>query len=412
MHRFRRPCWTVFLLILMLSSQVVAQMPATESAAETPAVSQAERDLQQVFEEFNVDLADQPLSAEEREVANLISQRVTSTEWLGALGPVALSPFFGLTCLSGIAIVGEDRLPPDHYLRRVSTPLRNPLVFLTFLVLTVLTSIPKLSKVSKPFAQACDQLETYSALVILLVIRLMGSMDMESVTEEQIAIVYQAGFIQFSAESLLMVATVVNVIVINTVKFFFEVLIWITPVPFIDAIFEASNKAACAALAGAYAFSPTLATIINLVILAVCLLAFRWVKRREVYYRSILFDFLKHWLGWNRSAASETQPSFTVFPQAAIGKIPRLACCEIAATNDGWQLTMRRLFRSTLHQSLSGPAPVIQAGLLINHFDLEGVRFSFGKRNLAVFARECNLEYNESIRRESHSPHGMATELA
>ncbi|MEM8680995.1 MAG: hypothetical protein AAGF97_16750, partial [Planctomycetota bacterium] len=236
----------------------------------------------------------QPLSAQQREFAEEISRSVSSTDWLGALAPVAISPFFGITCLSGIAILGDDYLAADHYLR--GTPgLRNPIVFLTFLTLTVLTSLPRLSKVSKPFAQAADQMETYSTLIILLVVRLMAGLNEAGPPSDEVAIVYRAGFIDFSFEMMLMLATVINLLVINSVRFFFEMLVWITPVPFIDALFESANKACCAGLAAIYAFSPTLATLINLLILAACLVIFQWVRRREIYYRTLLIDFCYSW---------------------------------------------------------------------------------------------------------------------
>ena len=416
MERFRRPAYSVALLMLMLASPILAAAPKSDAAQKidwpqppSASSSQAELDLKNIVESLDLDEA--PVLPEEQEIANLITQRVSTTEWLGALAPVALSPFFGLTCLSGIAIVGEDRLPDDHFLKRASSPLSNPLVFLTFLALTILTSIPKFSKVSKPFAQAVDQLETYSALIILIVIRFMG--DMGPPGEEHVALVYQAGIVEFSAESLLMIATILNVIVINTVKFFFEVLIWITPVPFIDAMFEAGNKLLCAALAGIYAFSPTIATIINLLLLGACLLAFRWVKRREIYYRSILCDFLRNWCGIGVTPPEKAMLS--VFPQQDISGIPKMSRCELTPTENGWQLVRRRLFRPAIKKQFSGESPTITTGLLMNSVNFEGTTFKFGKRyqkSLSQVARQLDLRYDAPATKEQNTAVGLATELA
>ncbi len=417
MERFRRPAYSAALLVLMLTSQVIAVTPKSESSPKidwpqstSKDTSQAEQDLKNIVE--SLDLDEPPVLAEEQETADLITQRVLTTEWLGALAPVALSPFFGLTCLSGIAIMGEDRLPDDHFLKRASSPLANPLVFLTFLALTILTSLPKFSKVSKPFAQAVDQLETYSALIILLVIRVMGGFDFAPPGEEHVAVVYQASVFEFSAESLLMIATIINVIVINTVKFFFEVLIWITPVPFIDAIFEAGNKLLCAALAGIYAFSPTIATIINLLLLGACLLAFRWVKRREIYYRSILCDFLRNW--FSIGVTPPAQAMLTVFPQQDIGGIPKMSRCELTPTENGWQLVCPRWFRPAIRKQFTGESPSIQPGLLMNSVSFEGTVFKFGKRyqkSLSQVAQQLDLRYTAPSANENTAV-GLATELA
>lgn len=412
MRRFRNPRWAIGLLLMMFAAQVLGQAPATQPAPRQvktpPGLTELADDLDL---NLNLDPAQSPISLEEQEVAELITQRLSSTEWLGALAPVALSPFFGLTCLSAIAIVGEDHLPPDHYLRRASTPLRNPLVLLTFLILTVLTSVPKFSKVSKPFAQAIDQVETYAALIILLVIRFVGNVDVGPPGTEEVAVMYSAGFVDFSAEVMLMLATIINVIVINTVKFFFEVLIWITPIPFVDAIFEMANKTLCAALATVYAFTPTIATVINLLLLAVCLLAFSWVKRREVYYRTILLDFVQGC--WRPNAKLPANAKLVVFPKQDFQGIPAFSKCLLSKIEDGWQLDQPRLLRSPQSVQWSDPKPEIQTGLLMNGLNVGDSEFKFGRRynrQLSVVASRLNLRYLETT--ESVPSGNLSAEFA
>ncbi len=148
-------------------------------------------------------------------------------DWLGPLAPVALSPFFGVTCLSGLALWGPEWVT-DNALLGASGPLQSGLLFAVFLVLTILTSLPRLTKVSKPFAQAVDRLETYAVIVILLVIKVEASM--ETAGDEQVALV-QLGIVSFTLDTLLAITMVVNILVINSVKFFFEFMVWLTPVP-------------------------------------------------------------------------------------------------------------------------------------------------------------------------------------
>lgn len=357
---------------------------------EAPSTGEPAATLESVFEEFN-DLETPPLTQQEERYANMISQGAAAADWMGALTPVAISPFFGITCLSGVAIFAEDYLPEGHFLRRASSPLRQPLVFGAFLTLTIVTAIPKLSKVSKPFAQACDQLETYSALVVLLVIRVMGQQATGLEPGEEVAVVYQAGVFEFSLETLLLLASAANILIINAVKFFFEILIWITPVPFIDAIFEASSKAAVVALTALYAWNPTIATAVNLALAFVCLLIFAWVRRREVYYRSMLFRFLTHWLGIQRARNSE-QP-LEVFPEAAVGSIPKRARCLLSTTDDGWELTMPRFLRSPRAESLQATAPTLKSGWLMDRIEsVGGPTLSLGKQDMATIAQVYRLQ--------------------
>ena len=125
-------------------------------------------------------------------------------DWLGPLAPVALSPFFGVTCLSGLALWGPDWMA-DNAVLNASGPLQSGWLFAIFLLLTILTSLPRLTKVSKPFAQAVDRLETYSVIVILLAIKVATSMESSGV--EQVAMV-QLGIVSFTVDTLLAIAMV------------------------------------------------------------------------------------------------------------------------------------------------------------------------------------------------------------
>ncbi len=159
---------------------------------------------------------------------------------------------------------------------------------MTFAILALLTSIPRLTKVSKPFAQATDRLEAYSSIIILLVIRFMASSgDPVSETALGDTPLVTAGVMSFSADILLWCAAAINILVINAIKFFFEFLVWLTPVPSIDAIFEFCNKSLCAGLLAVYAFSPLLATVLNLGMFLVALVMFRWYP--------VKFAFIERW---------------------------------------------------------------------------------------------------------------------
>ena len=399
--RTRRAGWFWLLTTVVVTSQALGQ--SARPAPNDSSTSDAVRVLTDRVKDST-----SPLSFRERAMAEMIQDRVATTEWLGALAPVALSPFFGLTCLSGVSVLGEEWLPDNHFLRRVSSPLRNPVVFFVLFALTLITSIPKFSKVSKPFAQAVDQLEAYAGIIILLVIRYVGGTT--SSGEPGVAVVLQAGMLSFSAESLLWIATAVNIIVINSVKFFFEVLVWITPIPLIDAVFEATNKLVCAGLVGLYAFSPTLATILNLILLAACLVAFCWVKRREVYYRTILFDFLRGLL--NRQPKLSADGKLTAFPKRALGNIRALSRGQLWSTGEGWTFEVRRFLRAPLVQSWSRTesTATMNSGLLSNTLSIGDNEFKFGRRYQGVL-RELSRQLCADLG-SSDTSKGTGGELA
>lgn len=276
-------------------------------------------------------LLNSPLSSRDEALA----QSISTSEWLGPLAPVAISPFFGITCLAAISQFGGDYLPLNQFVSNNSV-LQSPAVFWIFLCLTLLTSLPRLTKVSKPFAQALDQVEAYAGIITILVLRFSHA---AAPGDPEVAMV-QMGFLSMSADLLLSVAAILNIIVINSVKFFFEILVWIIPIPFVDAILEACNKALCAGLMAIYAWSPLAATVINLLLFTVCFFAFNWIRRRVTLARTMLWDPI--WATISSSYGELKKDEIVMFLKTSSGPFPAKAKVVFERISSGWKLTERR----------------------------------------------------------------------
>ncbi len=228
-------------------------------------------------------------------------------EVLGPLAPVALSPFFGLACLSGLSLLVSRGLLPENAFLRDNPVLANPWVFAALLGLALLTSLPRLTKISKPLAQACDFVESYAGLVAVLVVQWVAKQTAAEAPPE----VVLAGVGAVTHAALLSTVSVLNFVVIQTVRFVFEFLIWLSPIPLVDALFEALNKLVCAGLLALYAFSPWAAFFLNMLMFLICLCLFRWARRKLVGARAILRAGLarvRGWLGRDRTAALSGPP--------------------------------------------------------------------------------------------------------
>jgi hypothetical protein len=236
----------------------------------------------------------------------VISQQLSTSEWLGPLAPVALSPFFGLATLSGIATYGPEWLQQKSALFHTDGPLNNPWLFWTMAVLAVFTSLPRLTKVSKPISLAAEKLEAYSAIIILISVRMMGGSDVPATGNEQAAnelflnvepqALAAVGVGSLSLNVVMSLFAAINVFVVNLVKLFFEFIIWLIPIPAVDALAEISNKSLCAGLMALYCYSPWLATIVNLGLLVVCFLVFNWIYRRVNFYKQLISGPVLAWL--------------------------------------------------------------------------------------------------------------------
>lgn len=317
----------------------------------------------------------QNLTPGDQLIADNITQKVSTTEWLGPLAPVAISPFFGITCLAGMSQFGKGTILEQNNFISTNPVLNNPTIFWVFLILTLLTSLPRFTKVSKPMAQALDQLETYSGIITLLVIKVLGS-SIGGADGEMLetAALVQFGIFSFTSDLLLSIAAVINIIVINTIKFFFEVLILITPVPFLDAAFEAGKQATCAGLLAIYAFSPLVATIINLVIFIACLWAYRWIHRRVTYARSVLFDPI--FALWNPKYGQPAKPELIVFNEDTLGPFPPKTKLKLTHSESGWQLSQLLMFSIGMPKKMqldsSDTKIEMQRGIFVNQLNVSG----------------------------------------
>lgn len=205
-------------------------------------------------------------------VADKVADAVPWSEVLGPLAPIALSPFFGMACLSGISLLTTRGVLPDNSFLHGHPVLTHPWICFAFLGLALFTSLPRLTKVSKPLAQFCDFLETYAGVVAVIVVQVVARFAQ---TEPPPDVILPAGLGTVTLSTLLAALSIVNLLVIQAVRFFFELLVWLSPVPALDALFEFANKTACAGLMFLYAFSPWLALLINLVLFLICLALLR-----------------------------------------------------------------------------------------------------------------------------------------
>ena len=338
-----------------------------------------------------LDLMKNPLSRSDMQKADSLTGSIKASEWLGPLAPIAISPFFGVTLLAGLAQFGGDWMPVNEFLSN-NAVLKNPAVFWVFLVLTLLTSIPRFTKVSKPAAQAIDQLEAYAGIITIILLRVM--MMPEETPMAEGPVVMQAGVFSMTADTLMCIAAIINIIVINTVKFFFEVSVWLIPFPFVDAMLEVGNKTACAALMAVYAYNPVIATILNLIIFTGCLIAFRWIHRRTVYLRTMLLDPVLA-LAWPGYGVPKKQ-RVTVFNKEALGPFAPKSRLLLTTQESAWKLVEQRLLFPGKSMSIDPDTKLsIHRGVLGNKFEFSTPEQNDGDQNELVFSRRYSGNLDE-----------------
>ena len=126
-----------------------------------------------------------------------------------------------------------------------------------------------------------------------------------------------------------------------------------------------------------YAWSPTIATGLNLAMFAVALCVFGWMHRREIFFRHMLFGMLRTWFG-----SGAHQLPLLVFPTAAVGNIPTRARCRLSKSSSGWTLTFQPLLKARRVVELpAAKTPQMESGFLTNsiRFQSPAVELTFAK---------------------------------
>lgn len=282
------------------------------------------------------------------EAGKKLASNISIAEWLGPLAPIALSPFFGLACLSGLATYGPEWLQKSNGLLNPHSPLSNPILFWSMAGLAILSSLPRFTKVSKPIALAAENLEAYSSVIILLMMRFLAASGSESGVAEvpQIAI---AGIGTMSFDVVMGVAAGLNIIVINAIKLFIELMVWLIPFPFVDGILEVANKGIAAGMMSLYCYSPALATTVNLMLLGLCSLVFLSVIRRVRYYREMIVGPIlgKLFPGWFAmpTAVGVSVKKWRGFLAAPWYGLPILTPVTVVESDAGTKVIARTLFK-------------------------------------------------------------------
>jgi hypothetical protein len=320
--------------------------------------------------------------AADQEKATQLTKKISAIQVLAPLAPVALSPFFGITCLSGTSILCNMGVLPKNDFLMGNKALNNWLVFGVFLILSIATSLPKMTAVSKGFGQAIDQLETYAGIISYFGIYYLSGLGQDEAAKQ---VVYAAGIFSFTKGTLLMIAAAINIIVINTVKYFFELLIWISPIPALDAMFESANKAFATALAAVYAFNPYLAMILNIILFLICLVIFNWARRNVSYFRAMLIQpIIAKLLGKTNFLppphikakisvfVEQGEPLLKVFPVKKIHKIKKKEMCYLTIGEAGLFLVKLRLIRQPKIEKLETTNAQIElnTGLISNTIEI------------------------------------------
>jgi len=222
---------------------------------------------------------------------NIILDNIDILEVFGPVLPIALSPFFGVAITSLASIMAAEGVFKNEFLA-THPILSNWWIMSIFLILTILTALPKYTKITGQLGLFIAKIEDYAGLIILVIIQIVPSL-FNSEPSDNITVIYNSRFIEVSYGTLIAAASVANMYVIKVVRYFFDFLIFLSPIPSIDSIFDTIKKSSIILLIGLYVINPLLAFFVNLFVFILSAIMFGWINRRVVYFENIYINPLK-----------------------------------------------------------------------------------------------------------------------
>jgi hypothetical protein len=202
-------------------------------------------------------------------------------ELAALLAPIGISPFLALAAVGFAASGGWLDLPAGVGL------LAEPAVFWTLLGVGLVLELGKSSKLTRPLAEGVGTSESVVAVVaafLLFAAEMTGDVGPAAEASTVGAIAWG-------------LVAVVTVSVILALRVLFDVLIWLSPIPFIDAAFELAKTGLTFGLVALAAWAPVAAMATFAVVLVVAILLLRRAVRAGRMALTVLWDNTLGYMG-------------------------------------------------------------------------------------------------------------------
>lgn len=187
---------------------------------------------------------------------------------------LGISPLVALAAMGLMAYAGHLQLPPALAL------LDEPALFVGLFALGLLLQFGKSSKLTRPLAETVGTGESLMAVAVAFLVFMAEN--------QAVATVQTLGVGSFGL-ALSAACTVTAILLVRTLL---DLMIWLSPVPLIDASFEAAKTGITVTLVVLTAWSPWLAFALYLTLLGVAVLTVRWgIRTTRVAWRSLAARF-------------------------------------------------------------------------------------------------------------------------
>lgn len=296
------------------------------------------------------------------EIDSTLAQNASLVESFSLLSPMAISPFWTLFITSFASTLGIG----NQYI--ASNPiLDNGIVLFISFLLVLITTLPNLTKVSKPIGLTANFLENKAGYVIYDLMMVAPHLLQSGESQQQGMVTF--GFFDIPFSVILMIALALPYfLVVMTVRYFLEILIFLSPIPLLDAFFELIKKGITFFLIVIYFVFPTFGFILSILIFIASFLLFKRAKKVSNFFQYVyVLPILAKLFGRKQELVSDKLPSkiSRQYPNASLavkcltgkktGKIPSKSIVWMLKNDEGLFICQPKFLRSTVVVQVDKP---------------------------------------------------------
>jgi hypothetical protein len=203
---------------------------------------------------------------------------------LAVLAPLGISPFLALGLIGMATRFANLSLPPGLGILQFAP------VWMALLALAILLKMGRSFKLTKPFAETFGTTESLVALLALATMLLAPDASVPAQVVVGFGDVLPPLTAGVASTALLVATALTGLVAIIVVRMGFDLLTWLSPIPFIDALLQFIKLVVTAVFVAVAIFLPGLAVPLNIVALIAALIAGRWLYRLARFAARVIWD--------------------------------------------------------------------------------------------------------------------------
>ncbi len=286
------------------------------------------------------------------DVQSALDQNRSLVEQFAQLAPMGINPYVTVFLTSLCSKIGfhNDFVATNPFFNNWFIVI---LFGILFLFTALVGTIFKTNKATAPIGLADDYLSNHAALIINGFVMLAPTILSDAPILGEI--VYQAGIISVSFQTvLILIVSTYFLIIVMTVRFFTDILIFLSPIPLIDSILEIIKIVVTAAFVFISIISPVTSVVISGLMFLTALLFYRRSRRLVTKTKYlIIYPIFNFFRKKNTTLENGQSLSILVYINNKTQKMKAGTTARLRKRSGKFYLFKKRLLRSNIEEKIS-----------------------------------------------------------